>query len=460
MTVIADDVLKRPEGRTLEFKRDLSALRAALKTIVAFANTAGGTLVIGRDDDGRVGGLVDAKKDGERLADAVAESIAPALLPDIEQVDAGGRELLVVHVARWPGPFYLKAEGPETGVYIRLGSTTRRADPTVVAEMKRADASLAFDQAPCLGAELADIDIDAARRAFERFGREIDLAKFQSLGVVIRYGRERVPSNGGMILFGTDEARAHYFPDARIRCARFHGTEKVDFIDRADLDGTVLAAIDGAEKFVARNTRLAARIESLRRQNIPEYPTKEVREALVNAVAHADYGSRGSQIMVAVFSDRIEIQNPGTLPFGMTVDDIRAGVSKIRNPVIARVLHDLDVMEAWGSGYKRMREACEAGGYPLPDWIEFGTVTRTVLLPHPGVAQGREPAAEVPHKAASTESERILEFVRARGSIANAECRELIGVSIDQATYRLATLVREGKLRRAGRRRWTRYMLP
>ena len=165
MTVIADDVLKRPEGRTLEFKRDLSALRAALKTIVAFANTAGGTLVIGRDDDGRVGGLVDAKKDGERLADAVAESIAPALLPDIEQVDAGGRELLVVHVARWPGPFYLKAEGPETGVYIRLGSTTRRADPTVVAAMKRADASLAFDQAPCLGAELADIDIDAAELA-------------------------------------------------------------------------------------------------------------------------------------------------------------------------------------------------------------------------------------------------------------------------------------------------------
>ena len=400
MTVIANDLLKRPEGRTLEFKRDLSALKAALKTIVAFANTAGGTLVIGRDDDGRVGGLVDAKKDGERLADAVAESIAPALLPDIEQVDAGGRELLVVHVSRWPGPFYLKAEGPEHGVYIRLGSTTRRADPTAVAEMKRADASLAFDQAPCLGAELDDIDIDAARRAFDKVGRKIDLAKLQGLGVVIRYGRERVPSNGGMILFGKDEARSRYFPDAQIRCARFRGTEKVQFVDRADIEGTVLFAIDGAEKFVVRNTRMAAKIESLRRQNIPEYPTVEVREALINAVAHADYGSRGSQIMVAVFSDRIEIQNPGTLPLGMTVDDIKTGVSNIRNRVIARVMRELDLMEAWGTGYKRMREACEAGGYPLPDWIELGTVTRTVLRPHPDVAEATAEGAKSGTKSA------------------------------------------------------------
>jgi predicted HTH transcriptional regulator len=347
MTTTADDLLTRPEGRTLEFKRDLSSLRPILKTLVAFA---------------------------------------PALLPDIETVEVGGNTLLVVHVARWPGPYYLKADGPETGVYVRLGSTTRRADAAAVAEMKRADTSLAFDQSPCIGAVLEDLDLDAARQAFKKVGRTIDLAKLQSLGVIVRHGRERVPSNGGIILFGTPEARDRHFPDAVFRCARFHGTEKVHFLDRQDIEGSVLVGIEDTQKFIARNTRLAAKIEGLRRQDIPEYPRVALREALVNAVAHADWSARGSQIMVAVFSDRIEIQNPGQLPFGMTVEDIKAGVSHIRNRVIARVLHELDYMETWGTGYKRMREDCEAGGYPLPDWVELGSVTRTVFRPHPEVA--------------------------------------------------------------------------
>lgn len=382
----ANDLLTRPEGRTQEYKRDLSSLRPILKTLVAFANTAGGTLVVGRDDDGTVVGLSDAKRDEERLANAVAENIVPAILPDIETVVIGGHVLLVVHVARWPGPFYLTAEGPEKGVYVRLGSTTRRADAAAVAEMKRVDAGLGFDQAPCVGAALEDLDLDAARQAFGKVGRTIDLASLQSLGVVIRHGKERVPSNGGIILFGTDEARKRYFPDAVFRCARFHGTEKVNFLDRQDIEGSVLVGIEDAQKFIARNTRLAAKIEGLRRQNIPEYPRIALREALVNAVAHADWSARGSQIMVAVLSDRIEIQNPGQLPFGMTVDDIKAGVSHIRNRVIARILHELDYMETWGTGYKRMREDCEAGGYPLPDWVELGRVTRTVFRPHPDVA--------------------------------------------------------------------------
>jgi predicted HTH transcriptional regulator len=422
------DLLTRPEGRTLEWKRDLSSLRPILKTLVAFANTAGGTLVVGRDDDGTVVGLADPHGDGERLANTVADSIVPALLPDIETVAVGDKTVLVVHVARWAGPYYLKAEGPEKGVYVRLGSTTRHADTATVAEMKRADASLAFDQSPCVGADLGDLDLDAARVAFKNVGHTIDLAKLQSLGAVVRHGKERVPSNGGIILFGTPEARNRYFPDAVFRCARFHGTEKVHFIDRQDIEGTVLVGIEDAQKFIARNTRLAARIEGMRRQDIPEYPRVALREALVNAVAHADWSARGSQIMVAVFSDRIEIQNPGQLPFGMTVEDIKAGVSHIRNRVIARVLHELDYMETWGTGYKRMREDCETGGYPLPDWVELGRVTRTVFRPHPEVATSHGVAVEdqVGTKSGpSRDQVQLLVFAAQERSI--GELMELLG---------------------------------
>ena len=119
------EILASPEGKTLEFKRDLSSIRPVLKALVAFANTAGGTLIIGREDDGEVVGVKKIEDEHERLANCVADSIVPVLLPDIDTVHLGRKKLLVVRVSRWPGPFYLKAEGPE-------GASTSASDPPTV----------------------------------------------------------------------------------------------------------------------------------------------------------------------------------------------------------------------------------------------------------------------------------------------------------------------------------------
>ncbi len=376
-------LLGQSEGRTLERKRDLSSLSPVIKTLVAFANTAGGTLLVGIEDDGTVVGLDDVRAQEERIANAIADSVEPALLPDIEVLTVDGRDLLMVRVAWWPGPFFLKAKGPEKGVYVRLGSTNRRADAQTLAELQLLTRRLAFDQEPCAGTTLRDLDIDAAREAFAAVGRELDEAKLESLGVVCRRGAETVPSNGGVILFGRAEARHRHFPDAQVRCALFRGTTKARFIDRKDVEGTVLDALHEVPSFIERNTRLAALIESMRREDIPEYPEVALREGLTNAIAHTDYTQRGMQIMVAIFSNRLEIQSPGTLPFPMTLDDLKRGVSRIRNPVITRVLRELDFMEEWGTGYRRISEACDEGGYPLPSWEELGAVVRIVFRPHP-----------------------------------------------------------------------------
>lgn len=180
-------------------------------------------------------------------------------------------------------------------------------------------------------------------------------------------------------------------------CARFSGIDKTEFIDRLDIDGTVLDAIAEVPKFIRRNTRLASKIETMIRQDIPEYPEVAVREVLLNAVAHSDYSLTGMRIMVAVFDDRMEIQNPGMLPFGMTIEDLKAGVSKVRNRVIVRVLGALGMVEEWGSGYKRVIDACRTGGYPEPEWQELGSALRVVFYPHPDAAKGtwsNEPVTE------------------------------------------------------------------
>lgn len=389
-------LLASPEGKTLEFKRDLSSLAPILRTLVAFANTAGGTLVIGMDDDRTVVGVADPLREEERLANSIADGIRPVMMPEIDLASHEGKALLLVRVPHWRGPFYLRAEGPEEGVYVRLGSTNRRASPEILAELQRSLSGLSFDQLPCPDLTADDLDPERIGRYFAAIGRKVSQEHLESLGVLVAQAGRLVPSHGGLILFGRDIPRQRLFPHARMSCARFRGRDRVDFLDRLDIEGTVLEALEEAPKFIRRNTRLAARIVSMRRQDIPEYPEVALREVLVNAVAHADYSLGGMPIRVAIYSDRLEVENPGMLPFGMTLDDFKAGVSRIRNRVIVRVLRELGLVEEWGTGYRRVLRACEEGGYPPPEWQELGWALRVTFRPHPEATDTDKRTDDVP----------------------------------------------------------------
>jgi len=217
------------------------------------------------------------------------------------------------------------------------------------------DLTLCPDQLP------DDLQITKAQKLFASAEMVLDDAKLASLAIVVPFAGRMVPSLGGVILFGSDAARLTICPDARVSCARFRGTDKTEFLDSLDIEGTVLDAIVEVPRFIRRNTRMAARIEGMYRREIPEYPEVAVREALVNAIAHAAYFQSGMRIMVAIYDDRLEIQNPGPLPFGLTITELKAGVSKIRNRMIARIMRMLHMMEEWGSGYQRINDSCLSG---------------------------------------------------------------------------------------------------
>jgi len=378
-----EDIIKGKEGKTLEFKRDLSSFKPIMRILIAFANTAGGTLVIGRDDNGVITGIKDVLQAEESLANAVADSIMPAMMPDIEIITYETKDLLIVRAAHWSGPFYLKNEGPEDGVYIRLGSTNRKAGPEILAELHRTVRRVSFDQEPCPELSADDLDLAKTESAFKSVNRSIDEHKLESLGLIVPYAGRKTVSNGCLILFGKEKDRSRFFPDARVSCARFRGIDKSQFIDRLDIQGSILDAVKDVPKFIRLNTRLFSRIESFKREDIPAYPEVAVREVLVNALVHSDFSLTGMRILVSIFSDRMQIQNPGMLPFGITLEDFKAGVSKVRNRVIARIFRELGLMEEWGSGYKRVLNACRTGGYPEPDWAELGAAVRVTFYPHP-----------------------------------------------------------------------------
>lgn len=371
-------IITMPGGKTLEFKRNLSSPINILKTLVAFANSAGGRLLIGVEDETReVLGIENPLDEEERLCNLIADSIEPRLVPNVDLISFEDKTLLIVEV--YPSgsrPHWLRTEGPEEGVYVRLGSTNRKADWELIAELKRGAEGKSFDEQALPDMTIDDLDFDAATACFERH-RKLVKNDLESLRLVARHQGHLVPTVGGMLVFGKD--REMVFPDAWIQCGRFIGKDKADIFDHIDIHDHLPIAVESVMDFLKKHAMRGADFSELRRKDVWSIPLAILREAVVNAVVHADYSQRGAPVRIAFFDDRIEVENPGILLPGLTIEDMLQGVSRIRNHVIARVFRELDLIEQWGSGVRRMFREAEALRLPQPEIIEVGMRVRFII---------------------------------------------------------------------------------
>ena len=372
-----DELLSQPEGKTLEFKRDLSSPKPLLKTLVAFANTAGGRLIVGVEDDHRVVGVPNPLDDEERLCNLIADGISPRLVPNVEMTTVEGKTLLVVDVfVSGLRPHWLKAEGPEQGVYVRLGSSSRQADPALIEELRRTAQGVAFDELPMPELGLDDLDLAAAKKLFQGIS-VLDEHALRTLKLLTLYQGRLVPSKGAVLLFGKE--RTQHFSDAWVQCGRFMGTDRAAIFDHIDIHDPLPQAVDGILLFLKKHAMRGADFSDTRRLDVWSIPLTLLREAVINALVHADYSQRGAPIRIAFFDDRIEIENPGMLLPGMTLEDMRQGVSRIRNHVIARVFRELNLIEQWGSGVRRIFSEAMELGLPEPQFLEVGMRVRVVV---------------------------------------------------------------------------------
>ena len=432
------DILRRPEGKTLEFKLDLSSPQSFLRTAAAFANTAGGTIVIGVADRTRdvrgVGSPLDLE---ERAANLISDSIQPRLLPDIEVIRYRDRHVLFVRV--YPSasrPHFIKRAGLRSGTFVRVGSTNRQADAQLIAEIQRFAIGECFDEWPIPEANSEALDFRAASESFAPV-RRLRRRNLESLRLVTAYQGRTVPTVGGMLLFGHD--RLDRFPDAWIQAGRFAGTDKATILDHTRLDGYPAQAIEDAVSFVEKHSLRGAEIGRVRRRDRWNLPPEAVREAIVNAVVHADYSQRGGPIRVAIYDDRLEVENPGLLPFGLTLEDLPRGVSKVRNRVLGRVFRELGLVEQWGSGAQRMIAACREAGLPAPVWEEIGFRLRVTLR-----------SERVRPERIDPRDRRILDLLEGDEGRATREIAAEIGLSTRSTRARLARLVERGLVREVG----------
>lgn len=421
MSQAIEQTLQQPEGKTLEFKRDLSSPRNVLKTLVAFANSAGGQLVVGVDDDRQVAGVADPLDEEERICNLIADSIAPRLVPNVELASIGERTVLVIEV--FPSssrPHYLKAMGPGNGVYVRLASSSRQAGPELIAELRRSAQGIVFDEMPMPELGPDDLDLEAAQRLFGPEHRLDDKA-LTTLKLLRREQGRLVPTQGAVLLFG--KAREQYFPDAWVQCGRFRGSDKVEIFDQADIHEHLPDAVTAIELFLKKHAFKTAQFGAMRREDVWSIPLTILREAIVNALVHCDYSQRGTPIRIAFFDDRIDIESPGMLLPGMTVEDMKSGVSRIRNPVIARVFRELHLIEQWGSGVRRIFAEAAEQGLPEPAITEMGTGLRlSIYLREPVRIDTGGPEQKGAQSRAQprAQSDKILQLLAAGALSANA----------------------------------------
>lgn len=430
-----EQLLAENEGKTIEFKETTRSLGGIMKTVVAFANSAGGTIIIGVKDKTKVlVGLPEILSEEERLANAITDSIFPLLTSDIEVQTIRGKELLIIRVPHSIGPYYLKSEGPEQGVYVRFGSTNRSVDAEMLDSLRLLAKKVTYDELPHPEGHL---DTEVIKNVFEWIRKRPTAQVLENLGVETHRSGKKYPSNGGILLFGIN--RLQLFPDSQVRCARFAGSTREKILDQIDIDSPLPLAADLVIAFIERNISKEGQIGRMQRTDVLQYPSVAIREAVINALLHTDYAMTGCHIQVAIFNDRIEFTNPGGLPFGQTIERALAGSSRIRNRVIARVFRELHLTEQWGSGLRRIVETCKTQGLKPPLIEELNNQFRLTLY-----------SEQIKEIVVNSWGEVLLEYLRKENAISAKSAMKLWGVSARTTRIRLKQLQEEGIIVRIG----------
>lgn len=379
------DTIFSGESKNIEYKVTLpDKSEKYMKTIVAFANTQGGKLVVGVDD--KTHQIVGVENDVlfqlmDGIANAVSDSCVPQIIPDIEPQTVDGKTVVVVSVEAGKNrPYYLKSKGKDNGTYIRVAGTSRLAFPEKIKELEMEGARISWDELTCVGYPVSKDATEKLCQDIERFRKKAGMTdhsvnKEQLINwKILKQSEEQLLATNAYALLTSD-----YFPFSKTQCAVFKGTDRAVFLDKRELEGPIYTQIEEAVDFVLRNIRLGATIDGLVRKERYELPPEAIREMIINAHCHRNLLDE-SCIQVAIYDDRLEVTSPGGLYNGLTYEEVMNGHSKIRNKGIANIFSQMGLVEAWGSGIKRILNAAEEYGLPKPRFQEFDNMFRVELF--------------------------------------------------------------------------------
>ena len=441
------------ESSTLEFKEGLPGKQQIINTILGFCNLYGGRLVIGVKDDGTVKGVDEDRVDVliDTVSTSILDSCTPHVLPKIYAQRFGDSLAVVVEVSSGMNkPYFLRSAGMANGTFVRIGNRTVRATPEMIEELQWQSRGRTYDELAVYDASPDDLDRSAIMASLEtvKNGSPSD-AMLQSYKLVVREHLRAYPSVGGILLFGTDVQK--FMPEAFIICTHFAGVGGRKALAARDCTGNLFSQVEDAMDFLTNRLNRSFVIEGRKRREALEVPELALREAVINAVVHRDYNIRGP-IKLAIFEDRVEVFSPGIFPGPMDLDHLEAGITYIRNVVIAKSFRAAGYMEKLGTGIVTIFDSYRQRGLRSPQILE-GTGFVKCILPR-GTSD-----TSVSAKPVEAPTDRILALFQMADEIATRDVVESLGIPRASAGRYLKQLVEAGVVERQGKGRAARYRM-
>jgi ATP-dependent DNA helicase RecG len=375
-------VLEEGEGYRIEFKETFSGLD---KEMAAFANASGGRIFLGISDDNKITGVRNSNKLKSQVQD-IANNCQPPIRITIDEY----KDILILTVREGEDKPYKCS----SGFYTRVGPNSQKLSRNEIVDFFKSEGKIRYDE---LFQVKFDYETHFDTGKFDRFQRLAGISRvmdaidiMSNLGIAEKQEGKIIFNNTGIFFFAKNLQDIYYH--TAVVCALYKGNEKVDVLDRRDFNEDIIGNIDGAMNFLKQY--IPVRYEMTgepRRREIPEIPYEALREAVINAVAHRDYFEKGSNIMVEMFDDRIEISNFGGLVKSLKPEDF-GKKSVLRNPNIANLLHRIGYIEKMGTGINKMQRAMKNAGLQ-PIQFEFSNFFTAIFNRPVTIKNGAENGA-------------------------------------------------------------------
>ena len=421
------------------------------KEIIAFANCDGGTVYVGVANDGTILGVENSDECALQISNMVRDAVKPDVTMFIhyETLDCEGKAVVAVKIQRGTNrPYYLAKKGlrPE-GVYVRQGYSSVPATDTAIRQMIKETDGDNFEDMRSVNQALT---FEAAKKEFAARNVAFGKPQMQTLKIISTDG---LYTNLGLLL---SEQCPH-----TIKAAVFEGTTQLIFKDRREFFGSLMQQMNEVYDYIDFHNQTHATFNKLLRIDTRDYPEVSVREALLNSLVHRDYSFRASTL-ISIYDDRIEFVSIGGLLPGLELDDLMMGVSVCRNPHLANVFYRLQLIEAYGTGMKKIMGAYADA--PVQPQIITTNNAFKIILPNVNAAPKAEGTPKGIEKQAALASdsseEKILQFLTEHQVITRKKAQTLLDVSQSTAGRILKAMVDNGQIKQLGGSRTTRYALP
>lgn len=444
-------IIQSGEGYNAEFKiRVPNKLKELSEEICAFANAAGGILLLGVSDDNQIHGAEIDNAKRSAIQNALNE-INPQILTSLYPVEVEGKTVWVIEVnSGLQKPYVLSG-----AIYVRQGPNTQKLTAVEqIRDLFQQSDRIYFDEAPCPN---FDPQKDIDQEWFEEFRMDSRLSKsipqeqiIQNLRLALNNGHIK---NGGVLFFGSEPEQ--FVETAMLRCIALGGENKTQIIDDKVYGGPLIKQYKQAMKWLKNKLDVRYEIEGGGpRKEIWEVPETALKEAIVNALCHRDYYDKGARITIELFKDRIEITNPGGLSSAISPSDFGTK-SHSRNPLIFGLFVRIHMVEQVGSGIGRIKDQMKEAKLPEPQFKTEGMFT--VVLRRSMEERVERAVAEIPLGETAL---KIMDHIKSDPSITREELANEIAISVKGIDYHLTRMQKSGILERKGSRKsgiWVLY---